>query len=163
MPASLCPGKRSRACDCATVPVPSCHCANQSVLCLCQRARAIVPVPEPSCLRHRACAIVPVPMCLCQGHRACAIMPAPFCPCNRSAEPSCQRQCHRARAIVPCHCARAIVPGPTFKHSNRVIDGVARLLITRDKPCCQHRFRHQPIKGAALLALLPPRTKALSG
>jgi len=82
VPAPLCPCNRSRACDCATVSVPSCKC-NRSCAC------AIVPVQLFLCPSHCACATMPVPPCLC--HRACAraIVPVPLCPCNS------------ARAIVP--------------------------------------------------------------
>ena len=101
MPASLCPGNHSCACDYATVP---CHRANQSFLCLCHHACAIIPVPEASCLCHHACANVPVPGPLCLCHHASTILTVPLFFRAIVPEPVPSR---------PCHCSRATVPVPS--------------------------------------------------
>ena len=77
LPFTECPEDRAWA----IVPVPSFLCLQSS-----HRARAIVCVPEPSCLCHRACANVPVP-----EPSSRAIVPVPSCLCQRA----CVKHSHR--------------------------------------------------------------------
>ena len=109
-----------------------------------RRARAIVPMPSLlsnhayaivpcNCCCAHGCATMPVPMCLCQGHRAWAIVAAPVYPCHRSTKTTCHCLCHRF-----------------LFHNQR-------------HPGCQHRFRHLPIDGAALLVQLLPILVAHNG
>ena len=112
--------------------------------CPCHRANAMVIVPSClsnhayaivpcNCCRAHGCATMPVPMRLCQGHRAWAIVAAPVYPCHHSTKTTCHCLCHRF-----------------LFHNQR-------------HPGCQHRFRHLPIDGAALLVQLLPILVAHNG
>jgi hypothetical protein len=81
-----------------------------------------------------------------------AIVIVPPCTLNHAcAIVNCNCCCARCWATVPvptCQCLR-LASVPLF-HNQR-------------HPGCQHRFRHLPIDGAALLVLLPPLLAAHSG